>query len=153
MPDTAPPAATSPPGRMTGPARRLRSARRRCRYTACAAAPRASSPRAPRPHSFSGQRAIFRRHDVARHAESQHVDASPVEAHDLELAIRELQRLAAPWQATELLHHQARDGIELVVGQLGLEVLVELVDRRLAADEVLALTILADVHVLVDVVL
>ena len=81
------------------------------------------------------------------------VDAAAIEAHDLELAVGELQRLAAARQPAELLHDQARHGVELVVRQFGLEVFVEFVDGRLAAHDVLAFAVLADVHVLVDVVL
>ena len=33
-------------------------------------------------------------------------------------------------QVTKLLHHQPADGIELIVGELGVEVLVEVVDGR-----------------------
>src|SRR5262249_10116213 len=64
--------------------------------------------------------------DVARSNDSQRVDAAPVGARDTELEAIDRCGLAAPGQPAELLHQQARDGIEpLLFRQPGAEVLVE----------------------------
>ncbi len=68
-----------------------------------------------------------------------------------ELERTERDALAAARHAPELLHDQPRDRVELALGQLGVEVLVELVDAGAAPHAELPLALAADVLVVLDV--
>ncbi len=59
----------------------------------------------------------------------------------------------ATGQVAETLHDQAADGVELVVGKFGIEVFVEVLDRRQRADGVGAVAHVANVLFLVGVML
>src|SRR5690554_4137568 len=62
-------------------------------------------------------------------------------------------RLAAPRHMAEAMRNQAADGIELVVAEIGAEMLVEVFDRRQRLNDAVAVLVLEDVGVFVEVVL
>src|SRR3979490_3172750 len=89
---------------------------------------------------------------AARRHHAQRVDAAPIGAQHTELEAIDARGLAAPRQPAELLHEQARDGVEaLRFREPRAEVLVELRDARDAAHRELALGVAADVLVILDI--
>src|SRR6516164_2396307 len=88
---------------------------------------------------------LLRRHDVTGRDHSQRIDPAAVRAHHAELEAIDARHLAAPRQAAELLHEQPRHGVKpLLLGEMGAEVLVELLDAGHAAHGELALGFLAN---------
>ena len=91
--------------------------------------------------------------EVARRRHAQRVDAAPVGTLDLELETADLDRLAAPRHAAQLVQHESADRVEFLVGEARAEHVVELVDARQRRHRERALALLADALGLVDVVL
>ncbi len=91
---------------------------------------------------------------AAARLDLQRVQAAAVGAHDAEAEAADRRRLAALGQPAERLQHEAADGVELVVGEIGAEVRVEVGDLGLRLDAEAAVRLGDDVVLaLVEVVL
>src|SRR5690606_18747839 len=83
----------------------------------------------------------------------QQMDAPVVGSNHLELLRADDHRLPATRHMPKVVGHQAADGVELIVAELGAEMGIELVDGRKGLDQAVAVLVLQDVAVLVEVML
>src|SRR5690606_13126708 len=147
---------TARPGR-AAPATTSRMAR-----TPAAAPPRRPArarggPRGPPRHAAApssvgiacrGQSALGR-----HFRDHQQMDAAVVGADHLEALRPDHYGLATTRHMAELVGNQPADGVELVVAELGAEVLVEVFERSQRLDDAAALLVREDVGILAEVVL
>jgi hypothetical protein len=96
---------------------------------------------------------VLGRHlDVDRRGDTQQIDAAPIGTQDAKLHRIHLDGLATARQATQLVHEQAADGVELFVGKLRVEESIELIDRRQRMHREFAWPFLANGLIFLDVV-
>src|SRR5690606_38302351 len=83
----------------------------------------------------------------------QQMHAAAVGVEDAYTESIQLDNLVALGQMAEGVHDQAAEGVELLIGEVGIELLVELFDRRQALDQEVAGGQFLDVVLVVDIVL